>query len=258
MAARLSPASMPSCISPRVFITRMKSARSNSIATVNIDGTLQLARSAAEAGVKNLSLSARFSCTEERQSPPFRESDDLTPRGLYGMSKAAAEAGLKALAQSSGMNITVVQAAADLRLRRARGTSSCWCKAIELGVPLPFAAIRNRRAFLAVENLASFILHRLVALRAEISISFLWPMRSRSPRPNSSGVWQMRRAVRRGFFPMPSPLLSTLLKVTGRMEIHRSLLGSHGARPFQGRLPPAGGRRSRLDEGLRLALPVPV
>ena len=30
--------------------------------------------------------------------PPFREDDVLTPRGLYGMSKAAAETGLKELA----------------------------------------------------------------------------------------------------------------------------------------------------------------
>ena len=33
----------------------------------------------------------------------------LTPRGLYGMSKAAAEAGLRTLARDSAMNISVIR-----------------------------------------------------------------------------------------------------------------------------------------------------
>src|SRR5262249_5174749 len=33
---------------------------------------------------------------------PFSKKDDLTPRGLYGLSKAAAEAGLKTLEQERG------------------------------------------------------------------------------------------------------------------------------------------------------------
>jgi len=41
--------------------------------------------------------------------PLFRETDSLKPRGLYGMSKAAAEHGLKALAQNSDMSVTVIR-----------------------------------------------------------------------------------------------------------------------------------------------------
>ncbi len=36
------------------------------------------------------------SCTDGRT--PFREDDDLAPRGIYGMSKAAAETGLREMA----------------------------------------------------------------------------------------------------------------------------------------------------------------
>src|SRR6202011_4499827 len=64
---------------------------------VNIEGTLQLARSAANAGVREFVFVSTVLVHGRANNgrAPFRESDVLTPRGLYGISKAAAEAGLK-------------------------------------------------------------------------------------------------------------------------------------------------------------------
>jgi UDP-glucose 4-epimerase len=63
--------------------------------TINTEGTLQLARSAAATGVRRSSMSAPSSSTARTDGrAPFREDDQLAPRGVYG-DQSAAEAGLK-------------------------------------------------------------------------------------------------------------------------------------------------------------------
>jgi len=78
---------------------------------VNIAGTLHLARCAATAGVRQfifVSTVLVHGRSNEGRAP-FSEDDILTPRGLYGMSKAAAEAGLRTLARDSDMKISVIR-----------------------------------------------------------------------------------------------------------------------------------------------------
>jgi UDP-glucose 4-epimerase len=64
--------------------------------TINTEGTLQLARSAAKAGVKRFTFVSNMlvngSCSDDRG--PFPETDEFAPRGVYGLSKAEAEFGL--------------------------------------------------------------------------------------------------------------------------------------------------------------------
>ena len=50
----------------------------------------------------------------------------------------------------------------------AKGNFALLAKAVKRGIPLPFAAIRNHRAFLSVENLSSFILQRLRDARTRL------------------------------------------------------------------------------------------
>src|SRR3954449_5607791 len=129
---------------------------------VNIAGTLHLARCAATAGVRQfifVSTVLVHGRSNEGRAP-FRETDILTPRGLYGMSKAAAEAGLKTIAYGSAINISVIRPPLVYGAG-AKGNFALLKRAVDLRVPLPFAAIRNHRAFVAVQNLSSFIQRRL-------------------------------------------------------------------------------------------------
>jgi UDP-glucose 4-epimerase len=78
---------------------------------VNIDGTLHLAHCAAGAGVRQfifLSTVLVHGRSNDGRAP-FSENDILTPSGLYAMSKAAAEAGLRDIARESEMRITVIR-----------------------------------------------------------------------------------------------------------------------------------------------------
>ncbi len=132
--------------------------------TINTEGTLQLARSAAAAGVQRfiyLSTILVNGATSEGRGP-FREDDDPKPRGVYGLSKAVAESGLAAIAGETGMQVSIIRPPL-IYGRGAVGNFRLLVKMVRLGVPLPFASIRNRRAFLGVQNLSSFIAHRLVA-----------------------------------------------------------------------------------------------
>lgn len=125
---------------------------------------------------------------------------------------------------------------------------------MSLGLPLPFAAIRNHRAFLAVQNLSSFILRRLAhpdpACNFEI---FLVADREQVSTPefivrlaNASG-----KSPR--LFSVPPDLLSTLFSMIGRLDTHDSLLGSLELNVSKA-IATGWQPQVTLDEGLRLAL----
>ncbi|QPF93944.1 NAD-dependent epimerase/dehydratase family protein [Bradyrhizobium commune] len=222
---------------------------------VNIAGTLHLARSAAVAGVRQFMFVSTVLVhgRSNEGRAPFSEDDILTPRGLYGMSKAAAEAGLRTLARDNAMKISVVRPPLVYGAG-AKGNFALLTRAVNLGLPLPFAAIRNHRAFLAVQNLSSFILRRLsfpdsasnfeiflVADREQVStpefIERLAAASGKSPR----------------LFGMSPTLLSSLLGVIGRQDTHDSLIGSLELNVSKA-IATGWQPEVSLDEGLRLAL----
>ena len=130
--------------------------------SVNVEGTARLAQSAADAGVREFvflsSIAVNGSNTEGRM--PFSESDAVAPDTVYGKSKAAAEAVLRKISESSSMRVTSVRPPM-IYGRGARGNFQRLLSAVKAGVPLPLGLVRNRRAFLGVDNLTSFVTHRL-------------------------------------------------------------------------------------------------
>jgi UDP-glucose 4-epimerase len=220
---------------------------------VNTEGTLRLARCAAGSGVREFIFVSTVLVHGRSNSgrAPFRESDVLTPRGLYAVSKAAAEAGLNTLAQSGDMNVTVIRPPLVYG-SGAKGNFALLEKAVRRGIPLPFAAIHNRRAFVSVENLTSFILHRLSSANGKFDI-FLVADQEQVSTPEFVRRLAKAAGTSPRLFSVPTNLLRALLKVGGRKEINDSLVGSLeldlskavaiGWRP-----------RISLDEGLELAL----
>ncbi|MEH2591214.1 NAD-dependent epimerase/dehydratase family protein [Bradyrhizobium sp. AZCC 1721] len=223
---------------------------------VNIEGTLHLASSALNAGVRHFIFVSTI-LVHGRSSDgraPFREDDDLMPRGLYGMSKAAAEAGLKTLAQGVEMSLTIIRPPL-IYGSGAKGNFALLQKAVGLGIPLPFAGIHNRRAFLAVDNLSSFILHRLPRREQKFEV-FLLADEEQVSTPEFITRLAHAAGGSARLFHIPRPLLSALLRVSGRKEVKESLLGSLeldlSKANATGWRPPI-----TLDEGLRRALREP-
>jgi UDP-glucose 4-epimerase len=221
--------------------------------TVNTEGTLQLARSAAAAGVRRFvhlsTILVNGSSTNGRA--PFREDDIPAPRGVYGTSKAAAESGLRQLAETVDMRIAVIRPPL-IYGAGALGNFRLLVKAIQRGIPLPFGAIRNRRAFLGVENLASFIANRLSGAERKFDI-FLIADEMQISTPEF--VRQIARAAGSTAYLVPVPVtaLQVLLKMTRRSVARDSLIGSMeidvSKAAATGWRPPLG-----MEEGLRRAL----
>lgn len=222
---------------------------------VNIAGTLHLARSAATAGVRQFIFVSTVLVHGRSNDgrAPFSEGDVLTPRGLYGMSKAAAEAGLKTLARDAKMNISVIRPPLVYG-SGAKGNFALLTRAVNLGLPLPFGAVRNQRAFLAVQNLSSFILWRLEHPDAASNFEiFLVADREQVSTPEF--IERLARAAGKHprLFAMPPEFLGGLLGAIGRQDTHDSLLGSlelNVSKAVSTGWQPV----VSLDEGLRLAL----
>lgn len=225
---------------------------------VNIAGTLHLARSAANAGVRHFIFVSTVLVHGRSNDgrAPFSEADVLTPRGLYGMSKAAAEAGLKTLARETGMTISVIRPPLVYG-SGAKGNFALLNRAVNLGLPLPFRAIRNQRAFLAVQNLSSFILWRLD--RPDAASNFeIFLVADREQVSTPEFIERLAKAAGKHprLFGMPPEFLSAVLGALGRQDTHDSLLGSlelDVSKAIATGWQPA----VSLDEGLRLALQAP-
>jgi UDP-glucose 4-epimerase len=220
---------------------------------LNVEGSLRLARSAIAAGVRHFifASTALVYGRNNDGSPPFNEDDLLTPNNPYSRSKLEAERGLKSLARDRGMGVTIVRPPLVYG-PGAKGNFALLVKAARLGVPLPFAAVRNRRAFVSVQNLSSFIASRLSAAGGGYEI-FLVADEEQVSTPEFFRRLAKAAGGKARLFPAPAPLLGALLTLGGRQDARQSLVGSLELNISKacstGWRPPL-----TLDEGLRLAL----
>jgi UDP-glucose 4-epimerase len=192
--------------------------------SVNVDGTLHLARCAADAGVRDFvflsSIAVNGSTTDHRS--PFTEADVAAPTNIYGQSKAAAEARLAERSVSTTMRVTAIRPPM-IYGAGARGNFRRLAWAVEAGLPLPFGLVRNRRAFLGIDNLVSFVVHRLNMLGGSNFETFLLaddPALSTPAFVRELGRAQGRPAR---IFPFPVALLRASLSPLGLSE---ALIGS--------------------------------
>lgn len=142
----------------RAHVTR--EAAADSVAAfreVNVEGTRRLAEQAVAAGVRRLVYVSSVKVLGERTlAQAFGEASMPAPEDPYGQSKRDAEQVLWNVAAKTGLEVVVLRppliygpgvGANFLRLMH-------W---VALGIPLPVAAIHNRRSLIYVDNLASAI-----------------------------------------------------------------------------------------------------
>jgi len=96
---------------------------------------------------------------------------------------------------------------------------------LKLGVPLPFGSIDNRRAFISVQNLISFISNRLTEEASPFAV-YLIADEEQVSTPNF--VNRIAAAMNRNahLFPLPVTLLEGAFRAIGQPELRNSLIGS--------------------------------
>nr|WP_321269493.1 NAD-dependent epimerase/dehydratase family protein [uncultured Tolumonas sp.] len=125
---------------------------------VNVAGTLALARQAAAAGVKRFVFLSSIKVNGEITLPgvPFTEKLVGPPTDPYGLSKFEAEQALLALAAECKMEVVIVRPP----LIYGPGVKANFARMIRwvrAGIPLPLAAVDNRRSLVGLGNLSDFI-----------------------------------------------------------------------------------------------------
>lgn len=217
---------------------------------VNAEGTLNLARQAAEAGVRRFIFLSSVKVNGEAGF--FRESDVEDPQDPYAISKCEAEQGLRRIAAETGMEVTIIRPPLVYG-PGVKANFQSLMQAVRKGVPLPLGSIDNRRSLVGIDNLVDLIV-TCIDHPAAANETFLVSDGEDLSTPEL--VRRIARAQGRParLFPMPPALLTAAAALLGRREAADRLLSSlqvdiSKARDLLGWRPPVS-----VDEGLTRAV----
>jgi UDP-N-acetyl-alpha-D-quinovosamine dehydrogenase len=171
-----------------------------------------LARAAAIGGVKRLVLLSSIKAMGEANAPgrPFRADHEPRPEDEYGRTKLASE---RAAAGVAGIELVVIRPP----LVYGPGVRANFAALVRLagsGLPLPFAAVNNRRSLIARDNLVD-----LIALSATHPAATGQVLLARDGEDLSTP--ELIRALAAGLgretrlFPVPGMLLAALRALPG-------------------------------------------
>ena len=122
----------------------------------NTEATLNLARQAAQAGVKRFVFISTVKVNGEGRGAAYRETDVPAPEDAYAISKWEAEQGLQRIARETGLEVVILRPP----LVYGPGVKANFLrlmKTIQRGWPLPLGAIHNRRSLLYLGNFVDAI-----------------------------------------------------------------------------------------------------
>lgn len=127
---------------------------------VNVDGTLILARQAAESGVRRFIFVSSIKVNGEHSLPdqPFMADQLPAPGDPYGVSKCEAEEWLRSLSRETGMEVVIIRPV----LVYGPGVKANFLEMmrwLKRGIPLPLGGIGdNRRSLVYLGNLVDLII----------------------------------------------------------------------------------------------------
>jgi len=124
---------------------------------INVTGTKALVQASYKAGVKHfIYLSSIKVNGEETHIKPFVEQDVPMPIDEYGESKLQAEEAIKGYCQDNKMSYTILRPPL-IYGPKVKGNFSDLLAISASKLPLPFAAINNKRSLIYIENLLDII-----------------------------------------------------------------------------------------------------
>lgn len=195
--------------------------------TVNVDGTLNLARQAAIAGVKRFVFISSIKVNGESTPPgrAFTEADAPNPQDAYGQSKHEAEQGLRQVSTDTGMEVVIIRPPLVYG-PGAKGNFSSLLRWVARGLPLPLgSATANRRSLVGLDNLVDLILTCLQHPKAA-NQTFL--VSDGEDLSTTELLQRMGKAMNRParLLPVPVSLLAFVARLLGKSAVAQRLLGS--------------------------------
>ena len=125
---------------------------------VNVEGTLNLARQAVEAGVQRFIFISSIKVNGEGSilGQPYTPEDQPAPVDPYGISKREAEDGLRQLASETGMEVVIIRPPLVYG-PGVKANFQSMMRWLDKGIPLPLGAIHNQRSLVSLDNLIDLI-----------------------------------------------------------------------------------------------------
>lgn len=125
--------------------------------STNVDGTLNLGHQALAAGVRRFVFVSSIGVNGNRADlQPFDENTPPDPQAAYAVSKLDAEVGLRAIFEGTDVELVIIRPPL-IYAAHAHGNFHRLLQVVELGIPLPFAGVNNRRNLVALDNVVDFI-----------------------------------------------------------------------------------------------------
>ncbi|MDB4877498.1 MAG: NAD-dependent dehydratase [Gemmatimonadetes bacterium] len=221
---------------------------------INVAASVNLARQAAAAGVRRFIFISSVKVNGERNvgDRPFCEIDPAAPVEPYGISKREAENGLYRVAKETGLEIVVIRPPLVYG-PGAKANFAALVRAVARGIPLPLAAIRNKRSLIALDNLVDFV---LVCITHSAAANETFLVSDGEDLTTSELIRRIGTALRRParLIPIPKWVLVLGATVLFKRDLVRRLLDSlridsSKARTLLGWAPPLS-----VDEGLEKAV----
>ena len=222
--------------------------------TVNVDGTLNLARQAAASGVKRFVFISSVKVNGESTEPghAFSEADAPNPQDAYGQSKHEAEEGLRQLSADTGMEVVIIRPPLVYG-PGVKANFAALMRAVQRGWPLPLGTVHNQRSLVALDNLVDFIVNCITHPQAA-NQTFLVSDGEDLSTPDL--IRRMARAMNRPARLLPAPVwaLKAGALLLGKGDAVQRLCGNlqvdiSKSRTLLGWNPPVS-----VDEGLRRAV----
>ena len=137
-------------------VTSQRKVDHSLLKKTNVDGAANLARQAAQAGVRHFIFLSSIGAIADSSHHPLTADSPCRPTTAYGASKLEAENAIKREARKNGMQWTIIRPPLVYGPGNP-GNMRRFLKLVQTGLPLPLASVRNRRSFIYVENLVDLI-----------------------------------------------------------------------------------------------------
>ncbi|NMY11377.1 NAD-dependent epimerase/dehydratase family protein [Pseudomonas veronii] len=210
---------------------------------VNVEGALNLAQQASDAGVRRFVFISSIGVHGSRTlAGSLNELSPMLPRADYAISKMEAEIGLREISEASGMELVIIRPPLVYG-GHAPGNFRLLLKLVASGFPLPFGGVNNQRSMVALGNLIDLILlcmeHPLAANQTFLASDGVDVSTPQIMRYLAAG---MEREIR--LFSVPNFFMHAGASLVGRRNAYYQLCGSLSidsgkARDLLGWVPPS-------------------
>ncbi|MDQ7001761.1 MAG: SDR family oxidoreductase, partial [Ghiorsea sp.] len=193
---------------------------------VNVEGTLNLARQAAEAGVKRFVFISSIKVNGETTTGklPFSPDDSYVTTDPYGLSKLEAEQGLFKMAQEIGMEVVVIRPPL-IYGPHVKANFKKLMETVSQGIPLPLGAVHNQRSLVALDNLVDFIVLCTAHPKAANEVFLISDGEDVSTTQLLQKIGKALGKPAR-LIPVPVGLMRFAAKLLGKADVAERLFGS--------------------------------